>query len=429
MKIYNLKDLSKEKINLLCSRKAEDDSLIFSRVETILFKVKSEGDSALLSYAAQFDNVKLTSLFIGHEQLVELANQIPKEVKSAIDIAYQNIYKFHEAQLRTEAKIETMAGVTCWREARAIEKVGLYIPGGTAVLPSTFLMLGIPAKIAGCKEIIVCSPPQGDGKINCYIAYVATLLNIKKIYLTGGAQAVGAMAYGTESIPKVDKIFGPGNRYVTEAKKQVQNTVAIDMPAGPSEVLIIADQTANPAFVAADLLAQAEHGSDSQAILVSNDKKIISETLKEIEQQLNKLPRKEIASKAIDNSYVVFAESLSEAMDFSNRYAPEHLILATDNFEPLISTIINAGSVFLGNLTPESVGDYASGTNHTLPTSGFAKAFSGVSVDTFLKKITFQYLSATGLKNIGPTVEVLASAEGLEAHRNAVSIRIRKLAD
>ncbi len=429
MKIYNFKDLSKEEVNTLCSRMADDDNLITSRVESILSTVKNDGDSALLSYAEQFDKVKLTSLFIGKEQLIEMAKQIPSSVKSAIDTAYQNIYTFHQAQLKTEAKIETMPGVNCWREARAIEKVGLYIPGGTAVLPSTFLMLGIPAKIAGCKEIIVCSPPQSDGKINTLIAYVSTLLNVEKIYLVGGAQAVGAMAFGTESIPKVDKIFGPGNRYVTEAKKQVQNTIAIDMPAGPSEVLIIADETANPAYVAADLLAQAEHGTDSQAILVATDEKIIIDTLKEIEHQLSKLPRKEIASKALDNSYVVYAETLAEAMEFSNRYAPEHLILATDHFESLIPSIINAGSVFLGNLTPESAGDYASGTNHTLPTSGFAKAFSGVSVDTFLKKITFQHLSATGLKNIGPTVEVLASAEGLEAHKNAISIRMMQLED
>lgn len=426
MKIYSFKELTKEKINLLCSRAVVDDNAVNSRVESILSTVKSEGDSALLSYAEEFDRITLSSLFIGKEQLLEMAQHVPSSVKSAIDIAYNNIYKFHEAQLKNEAKIETMPGVSCWREARAIEKVGLYIPGGTAVLPSTFLMLGIPAKIAGCKEIIVCSPPQADGKINMYIAYVATLLNVEKMYLVGGAQAVGAMAFGTESIPKVDKIFGPGNRYVTEAKKQVQNTVAIDMPAGPSEVLIIADETANPSFLAADLLAQAEHGTDSQAILVATDQKIITETLREIEEQLNVLPRKEIASKAIENSYVVYAESLAEAMEFSNHYAPEHLILATDHFEALTPSIVNAGSVFLGNLTPESAGDYASGTNHTLPTSGFAKAFSGVSVDTFLKKITFQHLSAVGLKNIGPTVEILANAEGLEAHKRAISIRLTK---
>lgn len=426
MKLYSYKELTQQKIEKLCSRQVEDDNLVFSRVENIIATVKTDGDTALLSYAEQFDKVKLSSLFIGKEELADLAKQIPSKVKSAIDVAYQNIYKFHEAQLKTEAKIETMAGVICWREARAIEKVGLYIPGGTAVLPSTFLMLGIPAKIAGCKEIVVCSPPQSDGKINTYIAYVSTLLNIEKVYLVGGAQAVGAMAFGTETIPKVDKIFGPGNRYVTEAKKLVQNTVAIDMPAGPSEVLVIADESANPAFVAADLLAQAEHGIDSQAVLVATSKQLITEVLSEVEKQLMNLPRKEIAAKAIENSYAVFTESLTEAMEFSNAYAPEHLILATENFESLIPQIINAGSVFLGNLTPESAGDYASGTNHTLPTSGFARAFSGVSVDTFLKKITFQHLSIQGLRNIGNTVEVLAEAEGLQAHKNAITIRLEK---
>ncbi|RZK55883.1 MAG: histidinol dehydrogenase [Pedobacter sp.] len=373
MKLYSYKELTQQKIEELCSRQAEDDNLVVSRVENIISTVKSDSDAALLSYAEQFDKVKLSSLFIGKEELVELASQI-----------------------------------------------------GTAVLPSTFLMLGIPAKIAGCKEIVVCSPPQSDGKINTYIAYVSTLLNIEKVYLVGGAQAVGAMAFGTQTIPKVDKIFGPGNRYVTEAKKLVQNTVAIDMPAGPSEVLVVADETANSAFVAADLLAQAEHGTDSQAILVSTSKQLIADVISEVEKQLLDLPRKDIAKKAIENSYAVFAETLTEAMDFSNAYAPEHLILATENFEPLIHLIINAGSVFLGNLTPESAGDYASGTNHTLPTSGFARAFSGVSVDTFLKKITFQHLTAKGLQNIGNTVEVLAEAEGLQAHKNAITIRLEQ---
>ena len=427
MKLYNYKDLTQQKIEELCSRKVEDDNLIFSRVQSIISTVKSDGDAALLAYADQFDKVKLSTLFIGKDELADLAKQIPEKVKNAIDVAYKNIYKFHAAQLKPEAKVETMEGVICWREARAIEKVGLYIPGGTAVLPSTFLMLGIPAKIAGCKEIVVCSPPQSDAKINCYIAYVATLLNIEKVYLVGGAQAVGAMAFGTETIPKVDKIFGPGNRYVTEAKKLVQNTVAIDMPAGPSEVLVVADETANTAFVAADLLAQAEHGIDSQAVLVATSKKLIDEVILEVEKQLNDLPRKDIAAKAIENSYIVYADDLTEAMNFSNAYAPEHLILATENFEQLIPLIINAGSVFLGNLTPESAGDYASGTNHTLPTSGFASAFSGVSVDTFLKKITFQHLTAKGLQNIGNTVEVMAEAEGLQAHKNAITIRLKEM--
>lgn len=425
MILYNYKDLNKQKIEELCSRQAEDDNLIISKVKDIISTVKSDGDNALHSYASQFDKVQLNQLFIDKTGIEKLANEIPITVKNAIDIAYQNIYKFHQTQLKTEDKVETMPGVNCWRETRAIEKVGLYIPGGTAVLPSTFLMLGIPAKIAGCNEIVVCSPPQSDGSINTYIAYIATLLNIEKVYLVGGAQAVAAMAYGTETIPKVDKIFGPGNRYVTEAKKQVQNMVAIDMPAGPSEVLVVADETANPSFVAADLLAQAEHGTDSQAILVSTSKETIAKTIEEIEKQLIVLPRRDIATKAIANSYALYVETLNEAMTFSNAYAPEHLILATENFEPLIPLIINAGSVFLGNFTPESVGDYASGTNHTLPTSGFAKAFSGVSVDTFVKKITFQHLTANGLKNIGNTVEVLAAAEGLQAHKNAISIRLK----
>jgi histidinol dehydrogenase len=427
LKIYSYKDLSKEKVEELCSRQVEDDNLVFSRVQNIISTVKSQGDSALLSYALDFDKVALKELFVGKDELAVLANTISQEVKSAIDIAYQNIYKFHQSQLKQEDKIETMPGVTCWREVRAIEKVGLYIPGGTAVLPSTFLMLGIPAKIAGCTEIVVCSPPQSDGKVNAYIAYVALLLNVEKVYLVGGAQAVAAMAFGTETIPKVDKIFGPGNRYVTAAKKQVQNTVAIDMPAGPSEVLVLADETANPDFVAADLLAQAEHGADSQSILVSTSQQMIADVILALEKQIINLPRKEIAQKAIENSFAIYASSLTEAMAFSNVYAPEHLILAMDNFEELIPMIINAGSVFLGNLTPESAGDYASGTNHTLPTSGFAKSFSGVSVDTFLKKITFQHLSADGLQNIGKTVEVLATAEGLQAHKNAITIRMKDM--
>ncbi|MDQ7949593.1 MAG: histidinol dehydrogenase [Pedobacter sp.] len=427
MKIYNYSELSAVEIDQLCKRELNDDEVVASRVENIISTVKNKGDQALLSYAAEFDKVVLNELFIGKEAIAALAKQIPSSVKSAIDQAYQNIYNFHQVQLKSEEKIETMPGVVCWREARAIEKVGLYIPGGSAVLPSTFLMLGIPAKIAGCKEIVVCSPPQKDGKINCYIAYVATLLGIEKIYLAGGAQAVAAMAFGTASIPQVYKIFGPGNRYVTAAKKQLQHVVAIDMPAGPSEVLIIADETANAAFVAADLLAQAEHGADSQSILVATSMPMISAVLQALETQLPILPRKDIAQKAIENSYVVQVNDLTEAMAFSNSYAPEHLILATRDFESLIPSISNAGSVFLGNLTPESAGDYASGTNHTLPTSGYAKAFSGVSVDTFLKKITFQQLTATGLANIGHTVEILASAEGLQAHKNAITIRLKEL--
>jgi histidinol dehydrogenase len=311
---------------------------------------------------------------------------------------------------------------------RPIEKVGLYIPGGSAVLPSTFLMLGIPARIAGCHEIVVCSPPQKDGKVNAFVAYVALMLGIERVYLAGGAQAIGAMAYGTETISKVDKIFGPGNQFVTKAKTIVQSTTttAIDMPAGPSEVLVIADETANPAYVAADLLAQAEHGPDSQAILVCTSSVFAEKALTEVKEQLTGLPRAGIAKKALENSYIILTQNLDEAMAFSNIYAPEHLILATEYWEQLTPKIINAGSVFLGNLTPESAGDYASGTNHTLPTSAYARAYSGVSADSFVKKITFQHISPEGIKNIGPTVEILAELEGLHAHKNAVSVRLRK---
>jgi histidinol dehydrogenase len=426
LKIYNYTQLSKQEVDQLCLRQLEDDASIKSRVQEIVETVRTGGDQALTGYSLQFDKVNLDRLYLDKTELEAIAASIPEEAKAAIDTAYANIKKFHAAQMIKEAALETMPGVTCWRENRAIERVGLYIPGGTAVLPSTFLMLGIPAQLAGCREIVVCSPPQKDGKTNCYLAYCALLLGIDKLYLAGGAQAVAAMAYGTESIPKVDKIFGPGNRYVTQAKQLIQGSTmtAIDMPAGPSEVLVLADETAIPSFVASDLLAQSEHGVDSQAILVSTSSKIIDEVLKEVDDQLEQLPRAEIAAKAIENSYVLKVDSLQQGMDFSNTYAPEHLIVATEHYEPLIPLIINAGSVFLGNLTPESAGDYASGTNHTLPTSGYARAYSGVSIDSFIKKITFQHISAKGLQHIGNTVEVLASAEGLHAHKNAITIRL-----
>ncbi|WP_207420416.1 histidinol dehydrogenase [Desertivirga brevis] len=425
LKTYKYKELGTAEIEALVSRNADESNVIGERVESIISEVKLKGDTALLSFAEAFDKVKLTSLFLNKEQIREIASTIAEEQRLAIETAFQNIYKFHQTQLKQEDKVETMPGVTCWRELRPIEKVGLYIPGGTAVLPSTFLMLGIPAKIAGCKEIVVCSPPQKDGSINCYVAYVAKLLEIDRIYLAGGAQAVAAMAYGTESIPKVDKIFGPGNQYVTKAKTIIQSTTqtAIDMPAGPSEVLVIADDTSNPVYVAADLLAQAEHGVDSQSVLVATSPFIISETIKELGAQLQVLPRREIAAKAIENSYAVLAESLEVAMSFSNVYAPEHLILATENWSSITNLISNAGSVFLGNLTPESAGDYASGTNHTLPTSAYARSYSGVSVDSFVKKVTFQHITPQGIQNIGTAVEVLAELEGLQAHKNAVTVR------
>ncbi|MDO3628097.1 histidinol dehydrogenase [Mucilaginibacter sp. BT774] len=427
MRTYNYSDLSKPDIQKLVQRNVDPADEIRNVVEEIINNVRTHGDRALLDYAAKFDKVELKSLSIGKDELAAFASELQPEQKKALDIAYANIRKFHETQLHAESKVETMPGVTCWRELRPIERVGLYIPGGTAVLPSTFLMLGIPARLAGCHEIVVCSPPQKDGKINAYIAYVAQLLGVEKVYLTGGAQAVAAMAFGTESITKVDKIFGPGNQYVTKAKTIVQSTTntAIDMPAGPSEVLVIADDSAVPAYVAADLLAQAEHGIDSQSVLVTASEQFAERVMTELNKQLPALPRAAIAGKAIDNSYIVVVNNLEEAMQFSNEYAPEHLILATDHWQQITGNIVNAGSVFLGNLTPESAGDYASGTNHTLPTSAYARAYSGVSVDSFVKKITFQHISPEGIQSIGRTVEILAELEGLQAHKNAVSVRMK----
>ncbi|RCH56150.1 histidinol dehydrogenase [Mucilaginibacter hurinus] len=425
MKTYNYSDLSKAEIAKLVQRNVDPANEIRAIVEDIIANVQQNGDAALLDYAATFDKVTLDKLYLDKAELEALAAQVSETQKAALDTAYKNIYKFHEAQLKGEDKVETMPGVTCWRELRPIEKVGLYIPGGTAVLPSTFLMLGIPAKIAGCHEIIVCSPPQKNGGVNAFIAYVALMLGINRIFLAGGAQAIAAMAYGTESITKVDKIFGPGNQFVTKAKTIVQSTTttAIDMPAGPSEVLVIADDSATPKYIAADLLAQAEHGIDSQSVLVCTSAEIANKTIDEVNRQVVTLPRAEIAQQAIDHSYIVVVDHLGQAVNFSNQYAPEHLILATDKWEEITGSVINAGSVFLGNLTPESAGDYASGTNHTLPTSSYAKAYSGVSVDSFVKKITFQYITTDGLKNIGPSVQTLAELEGLHAHANAVAVR------
>ncbi len=428
MKQYKYTNLTNQDIQQLVQRNADPANEVRGIVESVIANVKEHGDAALREYALKFDKVELSKLYLDKEELGVIASSVTDEQKAALQTAYNNIHKFHQAQLKTEDKVETMPGVTCWREVRPIEKVGLYIPGGSAVLPSTFLMLGIPARIAGCHEIIVCSPPQKNGKVNAFIAYVALMLGIDRIYLAGGAQAVAAMAYGTSTINKVDKIFGPGNQFVTMAKTIVQSntTTAIDMPAGPSEVLVIADESAIPAYVASDLLAQAEHGADSQAVLVCTGDKIATEILAEVEKQLPLLPRAEIAKKALENSYIVISQTLDEAMDFSNQYAPEHLILATANWQQQTANILNAGSVFLGNLTPESAGDYASGTNHTLPTSAYARAYSGVSVDSFVKKITFQQITPEGIKNIGPAVEILASLEGLDAHKNAITIRITK---
>ncbi|MFD1770750.1 histidinol dehydrogenase [Sphingobacterium suaedae] len=425
LKQYTLSSLSAADIEQLVARNTDATHAIQDTVLHIIDDVRSRGDASLIELTAKFDKVTLEKLYLDKEDIEELALTITRDQQRALEIAFQNIHRFHSTQVRKERPIETMPGVKCWREARPIEKVGLYIPGGSAVLPSTLLMLGVPARIAGCKEIVVCSPPQQSGKINGFVAYCLLLLKIERIYLVGGAQAIAGMAFGTATLPKVDKIFGPGNQFVTKTKSLVQGmtNVSIDMPAGPSEVLVIADESANAAFVAADLLAQAEHGPDSQAVLVATSTRLINEVNIALEQQLRILPRAEIARMAIANSYAVEATDLQEAMRFSNIYAPEHLILETDAWNTLTPAIINAGSVFLGHLTPESAGDYASGTNHTLPTSGYARSYSGVSVDSFVKKITFQYIDEEGLRQIGSTVEILAELEGLHAHKNAVSVR------
>lgn len=409
----------------ILQRPAMDSSALEKTVKKILDKVKEKGDKAVKKYSKEFDGVKLKKLQVTQKEISESAALVSDELKQAIHQAKENIEKFHSAQLQPLKIIETMPGVKCWRKSIGIEKVGLYIPGGTAPLFSTILMLGIPAQLAGCKEIIVCSPPNKEGKLNSAILYTAQLVGITKIFKAGGVQAIAAMAYGTETIPQVNKIFGPGNQYVTCAKQLIQKDgVAIDMPAGPSEVCVLADDTANASFVAADLLSQAEHGIDSQVLLVLSSELLLKKCLKELDAQLELLPRKEIAKKVLENSKVILVKDIEEGIDLVNEYAAEHLIISCANDEAVAEKIINAGSIFLGNYSPESAGDYASGTNHTLPTNGYAKAYSGVSVDSFVKKITYQKLSEEGLNNIGNTVELMAEAEGLDAHKNAVTIRL-----
>ncbi|RZK49307.1 MAG: histidinol dehydrogenase [Pedobacter sp.] len=427
MKLRYIENLNKEELDNLCKRGTADNFKLQKTVAEIIQEVKLKGDAALFDMAELYEKRALTQLYLSSPTLHTIAENISESVKNAIDIAFQNIWNFHEAQLKEEAKVETMPGVFCWREIRAIQKVGLYIPGGTAVLPSTLLMLGIPARLANCEEIIVCTPANQEGIVGPEIAYILGKLNIQKVYLSGGAQAIAAMAFGTETFPKVNKICGPGNAYVTEAKIQLQRNVAIDFPAGPSEVLIIADETADPNFVASDLLAQAEHGSDSQAILVSPCNNFIEQVQIALENQLAELPRQIIARAALENSFILKTTNLNQAIAFSNLYAPEHLIVCCGKEDEICAQIQNAGSVFLGNYSPESAGDYASGTNHTLPTSAFAKAYSGVSVDTFIKKISFQKINSAGLLNIGPSIETLADVEGLFGHKNAVSIRLNSL--
>ncbi|WP_373520660.1 histidinol dehydrogenase [Aquiflexum sp.] len=397
-------------------------------VKPIMQKVKRLGDKALKKFALEYDHVQIKTLLVSMEEIFQARETVDSKLKEAIQVAKQNIEKFHEAQATPDLEMEVMEGVTCMRRSVPIQRVGLYIPGGTAPLFSTVLMLGIPANLAGCEEIVLCTPPDKEGNIHPAILYTADLIGIDKIVKAGGAQAIAAMTYGTESVPKVDKIFGPGNQYVTAAKQlAVKKGVSIDMPAGPSEVLVYADHTAIPAFVAADLLSQAEHGVDSQVILVASSEKIANKVLDEIEAQLPKLPRKDMAKKVLENSVAVIIAKQDKAIELINDYAPEHLIICVENEDEVIRQIKNAGSVFIGNFTPESAGDYASGTNHTLPTFGYAKNYSGVSLDSFVKKITYQKITEKGIKNLGPTVETMAANEMLEAHKNAVSIRLKYL--
>lgn len=426
MQTYNKPEYS-DWSDLTCrpTKQAQDLQKI---VLDVFGKIQTQKDQALIDFTEQFDKVRLTSLEVSVEEMEEAKALISDDLKKAIQLAASNIEKFHAVQREEVKVIETTKGVNCWRESRGIENVGIYIPGGTAPLFSTTLMLGIPAKLAGCENIILCTPPNKEGKIHPAILYTAKLIGIEKIYKVGGIQAVGALTFGTETIQKVDKIFGPGNQYVTAAKQVAQNFgVAIDMPAGPSEVLVIADETSVPKYVAADLLSQAEHGIDSHVILLTTNQQTLKETIVELQSQIELLPRRELAAKALENSRGIVLNSIEECIAFSNIYTPEHLIFACETAENYLDKIINAGSVFLGNYSCESAGDYASGTNHTLPTNGYAKNYSGVSLDSFIKKITFQKLTAEGIQNIGPAIELMAEAEELFAHKNAVTLRLLDL--
>ena len=412
----------------ICQRPHLDITQLQATVNTVLSDVRTRGDEAVKEYEERFDHAVLTSLAVTEAEIDEAERLVSEELKAAIVLAHENIHQFHAAQKFEGHKIQTREGVTCWQKSVAIEKVGLYIPGGTAPLFSTVLMLATPAKIAGCREIVLCTPPNREGKVNPAILVAARVAGVSKIFKAGGVQAIGAMAYGTQSVPKVFKIFGPGNQYVMAAKQQVSlGEVAIDMPAGPSEVCVLADETANPAFVAADLLSQAEHGIDSQVLLISTSEEMIQKVQAEVERQLNLLPRKEIAQKALENSRMVLVASADEMMALSNAYAPEHLIIQTKNYDEMAAQVINAGSVFLGQYACESAGDYASGTNHTLPTHGYATAYSGVNLDSYCRKITFQHLTEEGVRQIGRAVELMAGAEQLDAHKNAMSVRLNAI--
>jgi histidinol dehydrogenase len=412
----------------LTQRPTQSFAEIEETVKAIFKEIQTKGDSAVSKYTSLFDGITLDTFLVSENEIIEAEKQISDNLKQAIALAKSNIYKFHTAQKTSKIEVETNEGVVCWQEKRPIQKVGLYIPGGTAPLFSTVLMLAIPAQIAGCEEIILCSPPDKNGKINPAILYAANLCGVTNIFKVGGIQAIAALTFGTASIPKVYKIFGPGNQYVTVAKQvATQFDTAIDMPAGPSELLVYADDSSIPAFVASDLLSQAEHGTDSQVILVSNAQKVIDEVEKEIENQIQVLPRIEIAQKAIENSKLILIKKEEDALAFINEYAPEHLIICSKNETFFIDGIQNTGSVFIGNFTPESAGDYASGTNHTLPTNGFSKNYSGVNLDSFSKAITFQKIAEQGLKNIGNAIEIMAEAEGLQAHKNAITLRLNAL--
>lgn len=419
---------AKEEWDELVKRPHLDVSELNATVEGVLNDVKNHGDSAVIRYEEKFDHTHLDSLSVSDAEMEEAESLVSLELKHALELAHHNISSFHQSQQFHGEKVETVSGVTCWQKSVAIEKVGLYIPGGTAPLFSTVLMLATPAKIAGCKEIVLCTPPNREGKVNPAILMAAKIAGVSKIFKIGGVQAIGAMAYGTESVPKVYKIFGPGNQYVMAAKQHVSlHDVAIDMPAGPSEVCVIADETSNPVFVAADLLSQAEHGVDSQVFLISTSEEMIEKVKEEVEKQLEQLPRKEMAAKSLDNSKLVLVKDYEEAIELSNTYAPEHLIIATRNYDELAEKVVNAGSVFLGQYACESAGDYASGTNHTLPTHGYALAYNGVNLDSYNRKITFQHLTDEGIRSIGNTVVVMAENEQLEAHANAMRVRVEEV--
>ena len=428
--MYIINNPSRDTWDELLKRPAQNPQQLFSTVQCIIDKVRAKGDEAIIELEKNFDKAELRSLQVTEDEFAEAENSLGSDLKDAIRLAKGNIERFHKEQIRTNSKVETCPGVTCWRKTVPVEKVGLYIPGGTAPLFSTVLMLSIPAVIAGCKEIVLCTPPNSQGKVHPAVLFAAQTAGVHKVFKIGGVQAIAAMAYGTESVPKVYKIAGPGNQYVTAAKQLVSlRDVAIDMPAGPSEVEVMADASANPVFVAADLLSQAEHGVDSQAMLITTSQELLDKVKLEVEKQLAALPRKDIASKSLANSKLIYVPDEDTAIEMSNAYAPEHLILQMADYTEVAERVTNAGSVFLGKYSCESAGDYASGTNHTLPTNGYARAYSGVSVDTFIKKITFQELTAQGIRNIGPAIETMAANEQLDGHKNAVTVRLKSLED